>query len=191
MFGAHLGSKAAPAARPGRRSALARALVLVACVAVAGCGYSFRAPYDKSVQTVYVPIFKTQTFRRDLEKMLTEHVIKEITRRTPYKIAGTLEEADTVLHGTVNFADKNLILENSLSNLPRQMTAIVNISVNWTHNPPTEAEKKRPPTVVSQTVNFIPEVGESTITAYDRAMRFLAAQVVDMMEQPWYLEEDM
>ncbi len=191
MFGAHLGSKSAAAARLGRRSALVWGLRAAACVAVSGCGYSFRAPYDKSVRTVYVPIFKTQTFRRDLEKMLTEKVIKEITRRTPYQIAGSLEEADTVLHGTVNFADKNLILENSLSNLPRQLTAIVNISVNWTHNPPTEAEKKRPPTVVSQTVNFIPEVGETTLTAYDRAMQFLAAQVVDMMEQPWYSEEDM
>lgn len=186
MFGAHFGSTAATA-----RSALARVICLVACVAVAGCGYSFRAPFDKSVRTVYVPVFKTQTFRRDLEKMLTEKVIKEITRRTPYQIAGSLEEADTVLHGTVNFADKNLILENGLSNLPRQMTARVDISVNWTHNPPTEAEKNRPPTVVSQTVNFIPEVGESTLTAYDRAMQFLAAQIVDMMEQPWYYEEDM
>jgi len=190
MFGALLESKAA-AARRGLRATSAWALVVGACLAVSGCGYSFRAPYDKSVRTVYVPMFKTQTFRRDLEKMLTEHVIKEITRRTPYQIAGSLEEADTVLHGTVNFADKNMLLENGLSNLPRQLTATVNISVSWTHNPPTEAEKNRPPTVVTQTVNFIPEAGESTLTAYDRVTKALAAQVVDMMEQPWYFEEDM
>ena len=32
----------------------------------AGCGYSIRAPFDKSVRTVFVPIFKTQSFRRDV-----------------------------------------------------------------------------------------------------------------------------
>ena len=33
---------------------------------VGGCGYSIRAPFDKNVKTVFVPIFKTQSFRRDL-----------------------------------------------------------------------------------------------------------------------------
>ena len=37
-----------------------------------GCGYSIRAPFDKSVKTVFVPIFKSQSFRRDLEQKLTE-----------------------------------------------------------------------------------------------------------------------
>jgi len=191
MFGTHHGSKVAAATRDGLRAALAWMPLAIACLVLSGCGYSFRAPYDKSVRTVYVPMFKSQTFRRDLEKMLTEKVIKEITRRTPYQIAGSLEEADTVLHGTVNFADKNLILENGLSNLPRQMTATINISVNWTHNPPTESEKNRPPTAVTQTVNFIPEAGETVLTAYDKVAQSLAAQIVDMMEQPWYFEEDM
>lgn len=191
MFGALFGSKLAAAVRRGLRAAPAWALVAIVCLSLSGCGYSFRAPYDKSVRTVYVPMFKTQTFRRDLEKMVTEQVIKEITRRTPYQIAGRLEEADTVLHGTINFADKNMLLENGLSNLPRQLTATVNISVNWTHNPPTDAEKNREPTVVTQTVNFIPEAGESTLTAYNKIAHSLAAQIVDMMEQPWYFEEDM
>ena len=35
-----------------------------------GCGYSFRDSLDPSVKTVYVPIFKSQTFRRDLNLQL-------------------------------------------------------------------------------------------------------------------------
>ena len=72
-----------------------RALIALAALATSGCGYSFRAPYDKSVQTVYVPMFKSQTFTRDVEKMLTELVQKEIGRRTPYRLVDDVENADT------------------------------------------------------------------------------------------------
>ena len=143
-----------------------RALIALAALATSGCGYSFRAPYDKSVQTVYVPMFKSQTFTRDVEN------------------------ADTILSGSVNFVDKNILVENPF-NLPRQLTRTINASVNWVHNPPTEAEKKREPTIISETLNFVPEVGETAVTASYAVCQRLAAQIVDMMEQPWYTEEDL
>ena len=161
-----------------------------ALLCVGGCGYSFRAPYDKTVQTVFVPMFKSQTFTRDVEKMLTELVQKEIGRRTPYRLVSDLDRADTVLSGTVNFVDKNIVVESPF-NLPRQLTRTMNVSVNWVHNPPTEAEKKRPPTIIADTVNFVPEVGETSLTATYQLCQRLAGQIVDMMEQPWYTEEDL
>ena len=49
-------------------------------------GWHFYAPFDTTeVKTVAV-FFKTNSFRRDVEKQLTEAVIKEITLRTPYKV---------------------------------------------------------------------------------------------------------
>ena len=69
-------------ARPGPRPACSPGR--------AGCtGYSIRAPYDTRIKTVYVPVFKSITFRRDVNLMLTELVIKEIERRTPYKVVGS------------------------------------------------------------------------------------------------------
>lgn len=171
---------------PSRR----RALVALVALAATGCGYSFRAPYDKSVQTVYVPMFKSQSFTRDVEKMLTELVHKEIMRRTPYRLVDDVENADTILTGSVNFVDKNVLVENPF-NLPRQLTRTINASVNWVHNPPTEAEKRREPTIISETLNFVPEVGETALTSTYQTCQRLAAQIVDMMEQPWYTEEDL
>jgi hypothetical protein len=171
--------------------ALFTSLVAVLMAAVAGgCGYSIRAPFDKSVKTVFVPIFKTQSFRRDLNTNLCELIQKEIMQRTPYRVVGRLEDADTTLDGTINFADKNIVVENPF-NLPRQLNATIAVSVKWTHNPPTEVEKGRPPTVVSETVNFVPEIGETSLTAFYRVNQRLAAQIVDMMEQPWYTEADL
>lgn len=167
---------------------LRAAVAILLCVG--GCGYSFRAPYDKTVQTVFVPMFKSQTFSRDVEKMLTELVQKEIGRRTPYRLVSDIERADTVLSGTVNFVDKNIYVESPF-NLPRQLTRTVNVSVNWVHNPPTESEKNRAPTIIADTTNFLPEVGETTTTATYQICQRLADQIVDMMEQPWYTEEDL
>ncbi len=49
-------------------------------------GWHFYAPFDTSeVKTVAV-FFKTNSFRRDIEKQLTEAVEKEINLRTPFKL---------------------------------------------------------------------------------------------------------
>jgi hypothetical protein len=170
----------------GKRSSVWAVAVGLAAVALgsSGCGYSVRAPYDLSVRTVHVPVFRSLSFRRDVQLQLTELVIKEIERRTPYKVVGTREEADTIIDGTVNFADKNLIVESPF-NLPRQLTSMMNVSVNWTHNPPTKEELDRGPTIIAETFNFIPEVGETAETAFYRTNQVLAKQIVDMMEKPW------
>ncbi len=152
---------------------------------LSGCGYSFRAPFDKSVRTIYVPIFKSQTFRRDLNLQLNELLCKEIERRTPYKVVGTLEGADMILDGIINYDLKNTVVENPY-NLPRQLNATISVSVTWTQNPPTEEDKRRRPTVVAETVNFAPEIGETALTAFYKVNQSLATQIVDMMEEPWF-----
>ncbi len=151
---------------------------------LSGCGYSVRPPGYADIHTIYVPIFRTITFRRDVQLMLTEAVIKEIEERTKYKVVGTPEEADTILEGTINFADKNLVVENP-QNLPRELNAWVQATVRWTHNPPLEQERNAVPVVVGETVNFIPEVGETAMTGFYKTCQNLATQIVDMMDVPW------
>lgn len=196
---------------PRGRGMLGRALALfttAVLVCLAGCGgvslrgqsgqsndpgffgWHFHAPFDTSdVKTVFVS-FKTQTFRRDLEKQLTEAVLKEITLRTPYKIVGNPKEADSVIKGMITFGDKNLVVE-APTNLPRELNATMTVQVNWTHNPPTDEERTRLPTVVTETVNFVPEVGETTLSAYNHVIQNIAKQIVDMMEQPWFNDKDL
>lgn len=158
--------------------------LLIALLACPGCGYSFRAPFDKSVKTVYVPIFRSTSFRRDVQLQLTELVIKEIERRSGYKVVPTQEGADTILDGSISFADKNLVVENPF-NLPRQLTAMINCTVNWTHNPPTNDDLARGPTTINETFNFIPEIGETSMTAFYKTNQALAEQIVNMMEKAW------
>jgi hypothetical protein len=162
------------------------ALGLALALLPAGCrvtGYSIRPPYDTRIRTVYVPVFKSITFRRDVNIMLTDLVIKEIERRTPYKVVGTPEDADSTLEGTINFSDKNVIVESPF-NLPRQLTSTLVVTATWTDN---KAEKKENanPAVIAETFNFYPEIGETAQAAFYRTCEKLAIQIVNMMEEPW------
>jgi hypothetical protein len=194
-----------PPAHPSRRAflLLPLALALPACNTVDERAYSsddnakggffgwhFNAPFDTSdVKTVFV-YFKSQSFRRDLEKQLTEAVTKEINLRTPYRVVQDHEKADTILKGVINSADKNLLVE-APTNLPRQLSAIMTVNVTWTHRIPTDVEKTRAPTQIQESYNFVPELGQTTLMAYGQVVESIAKQVVDMMEQPWFLEEDL
>jgi hypothetical protein len=149
-----------------------------------GCGYSIRPPSYPDIRTVYVPVFRSISFRRDVNFMITELVQKEIEKRTKYKVVGTPEQADTILEGTINFAEKNLIVENPF-NLARELNAWVQATVRWIHNPPLEQEVNAAPVVVGETVNFIPEVGETAYNAFYRTCQNMATQIVDMMDTPW------
>ena len=168
---------------PRRMRAWALAMAAVLAIPT-GCGYSIRAPFNPAVRTVYVPVFRSITFRRDVNLQLTELIQKEIEKRTPFKVVGTPEGADMILDGEINFADKNIIVENPF-NLPRQLTATLFANVKWTHNPPLEKELTAPPVLVAGTMNFVPEVGETSLTAFLRANEKIAMQIVDMMEEPW------
>lgn len=168
---------------PATRTRTATALAALALAATAsGCGYSVRPPFDAQIRTVYVPVFRSVSFRRDVNLQLTEILIKEIEARTPFKVVGKPEGADSTLEGVINFSDKNIILENPF-NLPRQLTATITVGVTWTDNRTTKTVKA--PVVVTEMVNFFPEVGESSFSAFYRTNQKLAQQIVGMMEQKW------
>jgi Lipopolysaccharide-assembly len=184
----------------------ARLLGMVALLCLAGCssfgrpapdgsgggflGWHMSAPFDTSeIKTVAV-FFKTNQFRRDIEKQLTEQVIKEIRLRTPYKVVADHEKADSLLSGTIVTAGKNLVVE-APTNFARELNMTINVQVKWTRNPPTEIEDKQLPTMVTETWNFVPEVGDSTLTATNHVVISLAKQIVDMMEMQWRDETDV
>ena len=59
-------SRRAPALGLAARSTRRLLIMVVTAAALCGCGYSIRAPFDKRIKTVFVPVLKTQSFRRDV-----------------------------------------------------------------------------------------------------------------------------
>lgn len=153
-------------------------------ISVAGCGYSIRPPFQVDVQTVYVPIFKSSTFRRDLNLMLTEAVQNEIRHRTPFKVVGKPEGADTLLEGEIIYNDKNAFVQNP-NNLARQLMASITARVAWIDIRQGGIPRQRDRVTVTEEMFFYPELGETTTAAYSKVIERLARQIVSMMEESW------
>ena len=91
-------------------------LTLTLLLAVSGCAaYRFGAAslYPPDIHTVYVPVFQSNSFRRNFSELLTEAVCKQIEEVTPYKVVGT-PDADSVLTVKLTNETKRVIDRRSL-----------------------------------------------------------------------------
>lgn len=163
-------------------------LLPLAAATFAGCGYTLRPPYDPGIRKVYVGMFKSQSFRRDMNIELTKMVQDEIRLRTPYMVVGTIEESDARLEGTITYVDKNVQVENP-NNLPRHLLATMQATVTYIDNrSKTSTTKKTQPVVVGEMAPFYPEIGETASLGFEKAMQKMAKDIVSMMENPWGTE---
>ncbi|MDA1016783.1 MAG: LptE family protein [Planctomycetota bacterium] len=153
-----------------------------------GCGYMVGGAFDYQVRTVAVPVFKSETNRRDLEYLLTEAVQKEIQTRTHFRLVRA-DTADTVLHGRIIDSRKDVLGITAFDD-PRELQNSLVVEVRWedrrngrvhTHHLPIRDLQRH----LSAQTAFAPEVGQSQATATDAAVRELATSIVDMMETPW------
>jgi hypothetical protein len=163
-------------------------LLLVLC----GCaGYRFGATslYPPDVQTVYVPVFESDSLRRGLSERLTESVIKEIELKTPYKVVSD-PNADSVLTGRILNDIKRVIVEDPYDQ-QRENEITLLAEVSWLDrrgdligsrgNVPIPEALVR----LTGTGTAVPEYGQSIATGQQEAINRLAEQIVSLMETPW------
>jgi predicted small lipoprotein YifL len=164
-------------------------LLLILSENLTGCGYTVGNSYQPDVQTVYVPIFENQTFRRGYEYQITEAVQRKIQSRTPFRLAKGAD-ADTRLTGTIKKINKS-VLGTTQNDDPRNLNLQFIVEVTWEdmrsgqilsqQQVPINADVVQ---LISQ-ASFAPEVGQSLATATQRATDELANQIVQLMEAPW------
>lgn len=197
-------------AQPNRRMAV---LALAAFLG-GGCasdnnikllGYQVGPVHDNHIRTIRVPVFKNRTYRLGIEDDLTRAVIKEIEAKTPYKVVGGGQPADTELEGIIITSGKNVINRNQLNEV-REAETTVSVEIYWrdlrTGELLSQPKKKAPqlpsaldptpsapapdkPLMVTSTATFIPELGQSLNSSQLKACEKLASQIVGMMENPW------
>src|SRR5207244_2691873 len=107
-------------------------LVPVMLALLGGCA-GYRAGtaslYPPDIHTVYVPIFESDSFRRNLGERLTEAVDKEIELKTPYKVVHT-PDADSVLTGRILGDTKRVVVEDQ-NDQPRETEVNFVVQVSW------------------------------------------------------------
>lgn len=178
-----------------RRRALAKLSGLagaILAISSGGCAaYRFGAAslYPPDIQTVYVPMFESNSFRRNLSEGLTELVCKEIELKTPYKVVGS-PNADSVLSGKLIGDTKRVIIEDKYDQ-PREVEINMAVEVRWLNrkgdliNQATSVPLPQELVTMTASGNLVTEYGQSVTTAQQQAMQRLATQIVSLMETPW------
>ncbi|MEN1681109.1 MAG: LPS assembly lipoprotein LptE [Planctomycetota bacterium] len=165
---------------------------LVALLLAAGCA-SYRVGaeslYAFDVQTVYVPMIESFSFRRDLGERLTEAVVKEIELKTPFKVVNS-PVADSVLTVTL-LEDRRQTLAEDPFDQPRLLENDVVAQVSWVNQrriqlaPPMAIPAPDGILPFRQGARLIPAAGQSVVQSQQEAIERLAEQIVSSMEEPW------
>jgi hypothetical protein len=192
---------------------LALALVTAGCTSTGHMklfGYTTEPTYDPSIRTVYVPIAKNVTLRRNLEFDLTTAVIREINSKpTGYlRTVSYADGADTQLDLKIINWNKNLIIATP-TNQVRQAQLGLGVEVVWKDlrpervgeilsNPKSTLAKEPPlpgqavpppsravPVLLLPVATYEPELGGSNASAEKQVIDRVAVQIVYMMEKSW------
>jgi len=164
----------------------------VMLVIFSGCaGYQIgnRALYRPDIRTVHVPVVQSESYRLYLGERLTEAIVKEIELRTPYKVVDEAS-ADSVLTVRLKSDSKRVLANNKFSE-PRDIETDFFIQTNWIDRRGdlimTQDNLPASPLLVNigQPANFVPEGGQSLVTAQQEAINKLASQIVGQMEVAW------
>jgi len=170
-------------------SVLLSLLVTGHLVGCAGYRFGSASLFPTEVRTVYVPVFRSDSFRRHLAERLTEAVVKELERRTPYKVVVD-DVADSVLSGKIVSTRKRVLAEDINDN-PRDIEVSMKVEATW-HDHRSNLMMQTvvlPIPALSLAVGngtaFVPEGGQSIATAQQDSIEDIATQIVSQMESTW------
>jgi len=138
--------------------------------------------FRPDVRSVQVDIFRSDSYRKFLGQRLTEAIVKQIESNTPLAIADS-QNADSFLRGRL-LRERKRVLSETINDDPRNLEVDYMIEVTWTDRagfPLMPRQVLR----IDDSVHFIPEGGQSRVTAEQELINRLARQVVGQMEMPW------
>ena len=160
-------------------------LTLVGCT-----GYRFgnQSLFRPDVRTVHVPIVHSESFRRGLGERLTEAIVKEIELRTPYKVVDAAD-ADSIFQARLIDEHKRVIAENQFDEARDIETQMI-LEVSWLDRQGQQLIQRSEIPLdegiyITQAASFVPEGGQSLVTAQQEVIQKLASQIVAQMELPW------
>ncbi len=100
------------------------------CASDPRTGYAFSSSYRTDIETIAVPIFDNTTFSHGLEVQLTDALVKEIHRSTPYRVVSG-QRADTVLNGSITVADLQKLRTDPDSGLVQELGLELAVTFEW------------------------------------------------------------
>jgi len=170
--------------------ALAGLVLAGLALAVASCstdpseGWSTRSIFDSNVRTIAIPVFENDTFERGVEVELTEALVKEIRRRTPWQVT-TEGEADSILSGRVRSVELELLSRSRQTRLAEEVLVQVAVDFEWRDQRSGRLLVGRERFEASSL--FVPSMptGEPLEAGRFAAVERLAGDIVDELQASW------
>lgn len=174
----------------GWRRTVVRLLAGAAACGIAGCaaspseGYSFENAYRSDVQTIAVPVFDNRSFDHGLEFTLTDALVKELHRSTPYRVV-TSDAADSTLSGAIRSAELRRLTRRTETGLIQELAYEIDVDFEW------KQRRTGKPLVVRNGFRsaeaFVPARGggERLAMGQQAAVDELAKQIVAEMRSAW------
>ncbi|MGD9692730.1 MAG: LPS assembly lipoprotein LptE [Phycisphaerales bacterium] len=157
---------------------------LTACASDPKSGYAWSSSFDTSIHSVAAPMWENETFHHGLEARITESLVKEIQRATPWRVV-PVGEADTTLTGTLRRVEIRRLSTARVSGLAEELSVELTIDYTWKNGRTgkTLAARKGMRVVES----FVPAlgVGERVEIGETAAVDAAARAVVASMRSGW------
>ncbi len=121
------------------RLGLACAILASLSIMAGGCasdptrGYVWGSTYSNSVGSISVPVMSNETFATGLETQLTEAVVKEIQRATPWVVT-TGRGADTTLSATISSIEYDRLSSAPGTGLVQEQAVRITVRFDWVDN---------------------------------------------------------
>jgi len=157
--------------------------IIMPVVLNSGCQYRMDSLYRSDIDTIYVKMFESKSFHRQVEFDLTRAFCEQLELHSPYKIIADQSKADTILYGTINEISEHVLsaqrdLDRPLEN---EMTMSVNVTWKDLRNGEQLLNKKR--LLVSG--DYLPLLASGRKSSIQQMANEMAVQIVEAMEKPW------
>lgn len=176
--------------RPGITPRWFVALPLGVTVLAGGCssdpraGYSFQSTYDDTITSVSVPMFGNRSYSYGLEQQLTEAIIAEIRRATPWRVVeGSASQA--TLSGVITRSELRKVTTGRSSGLVETQALVLTVDFDF-----RDARTGKTLTArrsFSAAESFVPAQGvnERLGTGEAAAVQSLAQAIVNELRSGW------
>jgi len=94
-------------------------------------GYTSAGLYRTDIETVYVPIFESELFQREVEYELTRLICRYIELHSPYKVVSDRTRADTMLYGRLTRLRERVMNQQRQLDRPLENQVVLTATVNW------------------------------------------------------------
>jgi hypothetical protein len=157
------------------------ACIIALFALISGCGYTTKSLISRKINSIYIPIFENDTFRRGLEFDLTSALKDEIMSNTKLRILQK-DSADTILTGRIIKVTEGMLSSNVEDNIVEsRVTISVYIKLVDRRTGRTLVEEED----LKQSAEFIVKRGENINTASKESLVLLAKEIIFHLEEKW------